>query len=59
MFNADSSLLDGTRAVTVEQQRVLLRHGLGQWFWNQPTITGKIEGRVDCWPMSPSLISSP
>ncbi len=45
VFNADSSLLDGTRAVTVEQQRVLLRHGLGQWFWNQLTITGKIEAR--------------
>ena len=45
VFDADASLLDGTRAVTVEQQRVLLRHGLGQWFWNQLTITGKIEAR--------------
>jgi hypothetical protein len=45
VFDADSSLLAGTRAVTVEQQLVLLRNGLGRWFWNQLTITGKIEAR--------------
>jgi len=45
VFDANSSLLAGTRAVTVEQQRVLLRNGLGRWFWNQLTITGKIEAR--------------
>jgi hypothetical protein len=45
VFDADSSLLAGTRAVNVEQQRVLLRNGLGAWFWNQLTITGKIEAR--------------
>ncbi len=27
------------------QQRVLLRNGLGRWFWDQLTITGKIEAR--------------
>lgn len=45
VFPADSSLLDGIRVVTVAQQRVLLRNGLGRWFWNQLTITGKIEAR--------------
>jgi hypothetical protein len=29
----------------VEQQRLLLRNGLGQTFWNGLTTTGKIEGR--------------
>ena len=42
---ADSSLLGGVRLPTVEQSRVLLRHGLGQTFWNSLTITGKIEAR--------------
>ncbi len=45
VFAADSSLLAGVRAVNVEQQRVLLRNGLGRWFWNQLTVTGKIEAR--------------
>jgi hypothetical protein len=45
VFDADSSLLAGVRAVSVEQQRVLLRNGLGRWFWDQLTITGKIEAR--------------
>jgi hypothetical protein len=45
VFDADSSLLAGTRAVSVEQQLVLLRNGLGRWFWNQLTVTGKIEAR--------------
>ncbi len=42
---ADASLLGGVRLPTVEQSRVLLRHGLGETFWNSLTITGKIEAR--------------
>ncbi len=42
---ADSSLLTGARVPNVEQHRVLLRNGLGRRFWNQLTITGKIEAR--------------
>ena len=45
VFPADSSLLDGQRVVDVDQQRVLLRNGLGRWFWDQLTVTGKIEAR--------------
>jgi hypothetical protein len=45
LFAADSSLLTGARMPNVEQQRLLLRHGLGQTFWNGLTTTGKIEGR--------------
>ena len=44
-FPADSSLLTGVRMPTPEQQRVLLRNGLGRSFWNALTITGKIEAR--------------
>jgi len=44
-MTADSSLLGGVRLPTVEQSRVLLRHGLGQSFWNTLTITGKIEAK--------------
>lgn len=45
LLAADSSLLGGVRLPTVEQSRVLLRHGLGETFWNTLTITGKIEAR--------------
>ena len=45
VFPADSSLLDGVRVVGVDRQRVLLRNGLGRWFWDQLTVTGKIEAR--------------
>jgi hypothetical protein len=45
VFAADASLLRGIRVPDVEQQRVLLRHGLGQTFWNTLTITGKIEAK--------------
>jgi len=45
VFPADSSLLTGVRLPNVEQQRVLLRNGLGRMFWNALTITGKIEAR--------------
>jgi len=44
-LDANSSLLEGPRVPTVDQQRVLLRNGLGQTFWNGLTITGKIEAR--------------
>jgi hypothetical protein len=42
---ADASLLGGARVPSIDQQRVLLRHGLGETFWNSLTITGKIEAR--------------
>ena len=45
LFDAHSSLLDGERTPTVTQSQVLLRHGLGETFWNSLTITGKIEAR--------------
>lgn len=45
LLDADSSLLSGPRVPNTEQQRMLLREGLGQTFWNGLTITGKIEGR--------------
>ena len=45
LLDADSSLLSGPRVPNVEQQRLLLQHGLGQTFWNGLTVTGKIEGR--------------
>src|SRR6188474_2016394 len=41
-LDADASLLSGERVPSVEQTRVLLRHGVGEWFWNTLTITGKI-----------------
>jgi hypothetical protein len=44
-FAADASLLGGARVPTREQSRVLLRHGLGETFWNSLTIIGKIEAR--------------
>jgi hypothetical protein len=45
VYPADASLLAGLRVINVPQQRVLLRNGLGAWFWNQLTVTGKIEAR--------------
>jgi len=45
ILDADSSLLDGVRLPNVEQQRVLLRNGLGESFWNSLTIIGKIEAK--------------
>jgi hypothetical protein len=45
LFDANSSLLDGDRIPSVEQSRVLLRHGLGETFWNSLTIIGKIEAK--------------
>ncbi|MCO8127845.1 hypothetical protein NHL50_11560 [Acidimicrobiia bacterium EGI L10123] len=45
LFDADASLLDGVRLPNVAQQRVLLRNGLGETFWNNLTIIGKIEAK--------------
>lgn len=45
LFDANAHLLDGDRTPTVAQTLVLLRHDLGQTFWNSLTITGKIEAR--------------
>jgi hypothetical protein len=45
IFDADASLLDGVRLPNIEQQRVLLRNGLGETFWNNLTIIGKIEAK--------------
>ncbi len=45
LFDADASLLEGTRLPNDEQSRVLLRNGLGESFWNSLTIIGKIEAK--------------
>ncbi|HAR30693.1 MAG TPA: hypothetical protein DCR65_04155 [Gammaproteobacteria bacterium] len=45
LFAADASLLTGPRMPNLEQQRLLLREGIGVPFWNNLTTTGKIEGR--------------
>ena len=45
LLEADSSLLSGVRYPTAAQQKLLLQKGLGQTFWNNLTITGKIEAR--------------
>lgn len=45
LLAADASLLAGVRSPNVAQQKLLLQAGLGQTFWNQLTITGKIEAR--------------
>jgi hypothetical protein len=42
---ADTSLLGGERFPSFDQQKLLLRHGLGQTLWNSLTITGVIEAR--------------
>jgi hypothetical protein len=44
-FDASSGLLAGIRVPSIGQQRVLLRNGLGEVFWNSLTIVGKIEAR--------------
>ena len=44
-LNADSSLLIGPRMPNVQQQRLLIKNGLGHFFWNGLTVTGKIEAR--------------
>jgi len=45
LLEANASLLSGPRMPNLDQQRLLIREGLGQTFWNSLTITGKIEGR--------------
>ena len=45
LLDADSSLLRGPRVPNFEQQCLLIGNGLGKVFWNNLTMTGKIEGR--------------
>jgi len=45
LLPADSSLLEGIRYPSTAQQKLLVREGLGQTFWNMLTITGHIEAR--------------
>ena len=45
LLDATAQLLEGVRLPNIEQQRVLLRNGLGETFWNSLTIIGKIEAR--------------
>ncbi len=45
LLDADSSLLGGIRYPNEAQQKRLLLEGLQQTFWNNLTITGRIEGR--------------
>ncbi len=45
VFDADASLLTGVRLPNIDQQRILIRNGLGQSFWNTLTIIGKIEAK--------------
>jgi len=45
LLDADASLLEGIRYPSEAQQKLLIREGLGQTFWNMLTITGQIEGR--------------
>lgn len=45
LLAAGAALLRGPRVPNVEQQRLLLRNGLAQTFWNALTTTGKIEAR--------------
>lgn len=45
LLDANAELLRGPRMPNVDQQRLLIRNGLGKIFWNTLTITGKIEAR--------------
>jgi hypothetical protein len=45
LFAADASLLAGPRMPNADQQRLLIREGLGNVFWGSLTVTGKIEAR--------------
>lgn len=45
LLAADSSLLSGVRYPSDAQQKLLIREGLGQTFWNSLTIIGTIEAR--------------
>jgi hypothetical protein len=45
LLPAGPSLLAGVRATNEAQQKLLLREGLGQTFWDMLTVIGEIEGR--------------
>jgi hypothetical protein len=45
LLDADARLLRAGPYPTFAQQKLLLRHGLGQTLWNSLTITGVIEAR--------------
>jgi len=45
LLPADSGLLAGIRYPSEAQQKLLIREGLGETFWNTLTITGLIEAR--------------
>ncbi len=45
LLAADASLLSGARYPSDAQQKLLIREGLGQTFWNSLTIIGTIEAR--------------
>jgi hypothetical protein len=45
LLDAEASLLGGIRLPNEAQQKLLIREGLGQTFWNTLTITGRIEAR--------------
>jgi hypothetical protein len=52
-FPASAELLQGVRLPTVDQQLVLLRNGIGEWFWNMLTVIGKIEAMGSAIRMLP------
>ena len=52
-FSASADLLQGVRLPSVDQQLVLLRNGIGQWFWNMLTVIGKIEAMGSAIRMLP------
>jgi hypothetical protein len=45
LLDADATLLSGENFPSVEQSKLMLRHGLDQGIWNSLTITGVIEAR--------------
>src|SRR3546814_171460 len=45
IFDADASLLDGVRLPSVDQQRVLLRNGLGESFWHSLDRKSVVSGK--------------
>jgi hypothetical protein len=45
LFDANASLLSGTRMPNLRQSVFLIQQGIAKPFWNSLTITGKIEGR--------------
>jgi len=45
LIEATTQLLEAAPYPSYAQQKMLLRHGLGQTFWNSLTVTGVIEAR--------------